>query len=74
MTKKDYDKAAKIVKDLYVDAYENADPIGVDDDGFDVIDCRKPLAVETAFIELFQNDNSKFDRDRFVKACRPKGV
>jgi len=74
MTKKDYDKAAKIVQDLYLTAYQPRNQVSTDEDGEPVYDCHLPIAVENAFIQFFQNNNPRFDRDRFVKACRPEGM
>lgn len=71
-TKKDMIRASKIVQDLYLHAYENGDTMGQDDDGFDIIDCRKPIAVEDAFVEFFQTDNPAFDERRFRLACKPE--
>jgi len=68
MTKKNYNKAAKMVQDLYM-----TDVFAIrHQDGETVYDCRAPIAVENAFVLFFQSDNPNFDEDRFRKACKPE--
>ena len=55
MTKKDYIKAAQIVSDAKWDAQVKPGE-------------RQRLA--DAFVRLFQGDNSRFNRDRFLEACQ----
>lgn len=71
-TKKDMIRAAKIVKDLYLAAYRPANQVSADSDGEPIYDCRKPLAVENAFVLFFQTDNPAFDEKRFRAACKPE--
>ena len=52
MTKKDYIKAANLIKSVY---FSN--------------ELEKDRFIET-FIKFFNDDNPKFDLERFRKACR----
>lgn len=56
MTKKDYEKAASI-----------AQQVGRDD----VLRVGQFGAVVDAFVELFVDDNDRFDEMRFRRACVP---
>ena len=55
MTKKDYIKASKMVKDLHTNAAN--EPFGA------------AAIVEKAFVEFFRGDNPRFDVVRFKEAC-----
>ena len=59
VTKKDYDKAAKIVRAYCVNSCSSEQ----------LEDARW---MRMGFIELFSNDNPKFDCARFDAACMPK--
>ena len=57
MTKRDYEKAAEIVRNS---------PIAHDTDK----EIYSPaIYIMQAFVELFSNDNPRFDAARFKKAC-----
>lgn len=66
MTKKDYIKAAKIVNDIRTHAKT-----------LSRVSCAQQIhdsentaiEVENAFILLFQEDNPRFDKTRFLAAC-----
>lgn len=58
MNKKNYEKAAAIVR-------SQRDTMG---DGFEAT----IQMIMQCFIELFKDDNSRFDEERFIEACRPR--
>ena len=63
MTKKDYIRAAEIVRNVRVMAYEfDSDADDVDPSAF----------VEDAFVTFFTHDNPRFDETRFREACKVK--
>ena len=53
MTKKDYIKAAEIVRQ---DSKKNGDVFS--------------KLMEESFVQLFRNDNARFDEKRFREACK----
>lgn len=55
MTRKDYERAVRVVKE-----FESSGKFSKKSD--------KRLAVNL-LVELFQDDNSRFNRDRFLRAC-----
>ena len=57
MTKRDYERAATITQEWALSAGEDSPDY-----------CR---AVEEAFVELFADDNPRFDEARFRAACIP---
>ncbi len=57
MSKKDYEKAASIVRHL---------------DSSPETSTATTMLVMGAFVELFRNDNTRFDETRFVRACVEK--
>lgn len=57
MTKKDYEKAATIVRDACLSGGSA---------------WQQRTAIENAFVELFKGDNPQFDEARFRAACQPK--
>ena len=61
MTKKDYEKAAAIVREHW----ENAEAPELGGTGHYIA-----RAVEQSFISLFKNDNPRYDVRRFQDACR----
>jgi hypothetical protein len=71
MTKKDYIKAAKIVNDIRVHAST-----------LSRVSCARQIQdqentaieVENAFIELFQGDNPRFNKQRFLAACNGESI
>ena len=67
-TRKDFERAAEIVKDFYL----SADPVGRDDNGQYVVDARVAVAVESAFVSFFRGDNPQFDKEKFLAACKPQ--
>jgi hypothetical protein len=54
MSRKDYEKAAALIRRMVANPEVN-----------DLV----TMEVMGAFIELFEGDNPRFDKDRFVKAC-----
>lgn len=58
MTKKDYEKAAKIVRRFRVNTPDHW------------IEPLISSSMEDGFIELFKNDNPRFDEKRFCAACK----
>jgi len=58
MTKKDYVRAATIVRSFY-------------DAGPDPVIQARGGAIEEAFVQFFRGDHSAFDEDRFRGACKP---
>jgi hypothetical protein len=54
MSKKDYEKAAALIRRMVKNPEVN-----------DLV----TIEVMAAFIELFEGDNPRFDKDRFIKAC-----
>ena len=58
MTKKDYEKAAKIVRDLHAKYPSGKQNLVVKE-------------VEDCFVNLFRGDNPQFDEVRFRAACQP---
>ena len=54
MTKKHFERAAAIVRELQF---------------FQGVGTDKAQVVADAFVELFSGDNPRFDRGRFLKAC-----
>lgn len=67
MTKKDYDKAAKIAQR----AVKQSRVVGKDEDGQDIVDMTEARAIINAFVDLFMDGNPKFDVVRFKDACNP---
>lgn len=63
MTKKDYERAAEMVRCEY--------PHGINSDSVAEGSCGQQ-AIVTFLAEFFAGDNSRFDRDRFIQACQPK--
>lgn len=52
MTKRDYEKAAEIVRKR-------------------ILPARDYELIVSSFVQLFANDNPRFDATRFRKACEP---
>lgn len=69
MTKKDYIKAAKIVSEMCNDARSSSRVIGAKQRQYE-----ENVAVEVAdaFVKLFEGDNPRFNRSRFLEACQVK--
>lgn len=65
MTRKDYVRAAEIVRSLR----KVARRVGNDNSGASIYDMRQAQAVEDAFVSLFRGDNPAFSEDRFRSAC-----
>lgn len=71
MTKKDYIKAAKIVNDIRVHAQS-----------LSRVSCARQIQdqentaieVENAFVLLFQEDNPRFNKQRFLAACNGESI
>ena len=55
MSKKDYERAARIAQRWKAEA----------------ADAGESAAVVAAFMEFFRTDNPRFDTDRFYRACVP---
>jgi hypothetical protein len=55
-TRKDYERAAKIVR-------------SVKNQHLPTDECNGPNLVREAFVMFFQEDNPRFDADRFREAC-----
>ena len=66
MTKKDYISIAKIVKDNT----SNKMTINLDGDYLDTIDMLDKDTTIKDFVIMFKKDNNKFDKERFVNACK----
>ncbi len=66
MTKKDYVKAAKIVREVVTIANEH--PLGYER----MTGNLKAEAMMDAFIALFRDDNPNFDETKFREACKGK--
>ena len=56
MTRKDYVKAAEIVRNAA--KFDRRSNVTI-------------LAIQNAFIALFRGDNPRFQIDRFISACQP---
>jgi hypothetical protein len=70
--RKDYRRAAQVVKDLYLDVYARTPMMGYYDDGEPIHNIAKPLAVETAFVRFFAGEpNTRFKAQKFRDACKP---
>lgn len=67
MTKKDYIKAAKIVKEIRSEAADTRRVIGASQRLYQE---NVSFEVEDAFVLFFQNDNPLFDERRFRQACQ----
>ena len=66
MTKKDYISIAKIVKDNT----SNKMTINLEGDYLDTIDMLDKDSIINDFVIMFKKDNNKFDKERFVNACK----
>ena len=66
MTKKDYISIAKIVKDNT----SNKMTINLEGDYLDTIDMLDKDTTIKDFVIMFKKDNNKFDKERFVNACK----
>jgi hypothetical protein len=70
-SRKDYVRAANIVKALYAAVYA-AGPMSIDEGNDQVFNVTKPVAVEKAFVRFFvEEPSAMFDADKFRKACKP---
>lgn len=67
MTKKDYIKAAKMVKEMRVEARATSRVIGAKQRLYEE---NVSTEVEDAFAKFFRNDNPRFDEKRFRQACK----
>ena len=63
MSKKDYIRAAEIVREFR-------------DGLFPTREFNELVAshIEQAFVDLFSSTNSRFDQERFIEACRKNNV
>ena len=66
MTKKDYISIAKIVKDNT----SNKMTINLEGDYLDTIDMLDKDSIINDFVIMFKKDNNRFDKERFVNACK----
>lgn len=73
MTKKDYDKAAVVIRTMAVgvpvDWIRPFDPSVDSQSRGKVCEGIALYTAREAFVSLFSNDNPRFDGDRFRKAC-----
>lgn len=67
MTKKDYIKAAKMVKGMRVDARSSSRTIGPKQRLYEE---NVSVEMEDSFVKLFRDDNPRFDETRFRQACK----
>jgi hypothetical protein len=71
MTKKDYIKAAKIVNDIRI----HSQSLSRVSCGRQIQDAENAaIEVENAFILLFQGDNPRFNKQRFLAACNGESI
>lgn len=66
ITKKIYIKAASIVKKQRDEARDTSRVIGASSRLYEE---NVAVELENAFIELFQGDNPRFNKDKFLDAC-----
>ena len=66
ITKKTYIKAAKIVNEKRNEARSTYRVIGATQRLYEE---NVAIELENAFIELFQGDNPRFDKKKFLAAC-----
>jgi hypothetical protein len=66
MTKKDYVKAAKIVQDMVSDAKDTSRVIGPNQRHYEMMAATE---ASYAFIKLFEGDNPRFNKEKFLVAC-----
>lgn len=66
MTKKDYVKAAQIVKDMANAAKDPSRVIGANQRHYEVMAATE---ASFAFVKLFEGDNPRFDKQKFLAAC-----
>lgn len=66
MTRKDYIRAAAIVKNKRTEARDFSRVIG---GGQRQHEENVAIELENAFVELFQGDNPRFNRNKFLDAC-----
>lgn len=71
MHRKDYIKAAKIVKDMRDRAN---DPNRILGSTQKLYELTAATEASYAFIEFFKGDNPRFDEVKFLAACNPKEV
>jgi len=67
MTKKDYIKAAKMVKQMRMDAHSTSRSIGPKQRLYEE---NVSVEMEDSFVKLFQDNNPRFDEKRFRQACK----
>lgn len=67
-SKKDYERAVAMIKRYY----DNAPQVGEDHDGEPIVDCKRAIAVEEAFVQFFITDNPAFNERLFRDACHGK--
>jgi hypothetical protein len=67
MTKKDYIKAAKMVKEMRVSAHSTSRSIGPKQRLYEE---NVSVEMEDSFVKLFRDDNPRFDENRFRQACK----
>ena len=60
MTKKDYIKVAELMKDI------RKSHSTYDADGFAVV---RLVTIEDGLVDIFREDNARFNRERFLAAC-----
>lgn len=68
MSKKDYEKAAAIVREHYMAVGELSNEKGQRYQAHAIA-----TAVQNSFVMLFKNDNPRFDAGRFLDACGDSG-
>jgi len=67
MTKKDYIKAAKMVKEMRAEAQATSRTIGAKQRLYEE---NVSSEMEDVFAKFFRNDNPRFDEKRFREACK----
>ena len=68
MTRKDYVRFAAMLKDMHIKCnQDNAN--GIETNPNIIVSC-----IEYRIADIFQSENSKFMRSKFLEACRPTWI